>query len=212
MIQVLAKMKETYKDIYSKQFEEMFKDYFDDPKYIDIFCRQYYSMLKNVESIDCLLKIQNYEDAFTIFRKYIETYILSFFVIKHPQCAHKFIVHDKYLTLKSQGELTYEDKKFYKDKPDGYLQYGYVEEFVDSAVEDFRYSIRTVAEVTGIQQYYDWYRISNNFVHNNTTNLYVESAEAYNKIKQMIIESTNKMVDYLKDIIKKISLKMLYNA
>ncbi len=212
MIQVLVKMKETYKDIYSKQFEELFNDYFDDPKYIDVFCRQYYSMLKNVESIDALLKIQNYEDAFTIFRKYIETYILSFFVIKHPMCAHKFIIHDKYLTLKSQGELTYEDKKFYKDKPDGFLQYGYIEEFVDTTVPDFRYSIRTVAEVCGIVQYYDWYRISNNFVHNNTTNLNVESMEAYNKIKQMIIESTDKMVDYLKDIIKKISLKKLYNA
>ena len=94
MREILAKMKETYKDIYSKQFEQMFQNYFDDKSYIDVFCRQYYSMLKNVESIDALLKIQNYEDAFTIFRKYIETFILSYTILKHPNISSKFLLHD----------------------------------------------------------------------------------------------------------------------
>ena len=209
MREILAKMKETYKDIYSKQFEKMFSSYFDDIKYIDVFCRQYYSMLKNVESIEALLKIQNYEDAFTIFRKYIETYILSFSVIKHPKIAHKFLTHDKYLTMKSQGELSYEDRLFYKGKPDGYLQYGFIEEYVNSMEEDFRYSIRTVAECSDIAAYYDWYRISNNFVHNNTANLNVEAKDAYEKIKEMIRESSDKMIDYLKDIIKKMSVGVI---
>ncbi|MCR5705697.1 MAG: hypothetical protein K6G48_02670 [Acholeplasmatales bacterium] len=202
-------MKETYKDIYSKQFEQMFVHYFDDSKYIDVFCRQYYSMLKNVESIDALLKIQNYEDAFTIFRKYIETFILSYTVLKHPNISGRFLIHDKYLTLKSQGEMSYEDRQFYKGKPDGFLQYGFIEEYVDTTAEDFRYSIRTIAEASDIVSYYDWYRVSNNFVHNNTTNLNVEAKDAYSKIKEMILESSDKMIDFLKDIIKKMSVGIL---
>ncbi len=209
MREILSKMKETYKDIYSKQFEQMFSSYFDDFNYIDVFCRQYYSMLKNVESIDALLKIQNTEDAFTIFRKYIETYILSFSVIKHPNIAHKFLVHDKYLQLKTQGELSYEDRQFYKGKPDGFLQYGFIEEYIDTTEEDFRYSIRSVADASGISSYYDWYRISNNFVHNNTANINVEIEEAYSKLKEMIKESSDKLIDFLKDVIKKMSVGLL---
>ena len=209
MREILAKMKETYKDIYSKQFEEMFNNYFDDKEYINVFCRQYYSMLKNVESIDALLKIQNYEDAFSIFRKYIETFILSYSVVKFPKISHKFLIHDKYLTLKSQGELTYEDRQFYKGKPDGFLQYGFIEDYVDSSLDDFRYSIKTVADVSEISAYYDWYRISNNFVHNNTTNLNVEGKDAYEKIKQMVKESSDKFILLLKDIIKKMNVGLI---
>ncbi len=209
MREILGKMKETYKDIYSKQFEQMFSSYFDDSTYIDVFCRQYYSMLKNVESIDALLKIHNTEDAFTIFRKYIETFILSFAVIKHPNIAHKFLVHDKYLQLKTQGELSYEDRQFYKGKPDGFLQYGFIEECIDTTSDDFRYSIRSVADASGISSYYDWYRISNNFVHNNTANINVDIEEAYSKLKEMIKESSDKLIDFLKDIIKKMSVGLL---
>ena len=198
MREILAKMKETYKDIYSKQFEQMFQNYFDDKSYIDVFCRQYYSMLKNVESIDALLKIQNYEDAFTIFRKYIETFILSYTILKHPNISSKFLLHDKYLTLKSQGEMSYDDRQFYKGKPDGFLQYGFIEEYVDTTADDFRYSIRTIAEASNIVSYYDWYRVSNNFVHNNTANLNIEAKDAYTKILEMISESSDKMIDFLK--------------
>jgi len=209
MREILAKMKETYKDIYSKQFEQMFQNYFDDKSYIDVFCRQYYSMLKNVESIDALLKIQNYEDAFTIFRKYIETFILSYTILKYPNISSKFLLHDKYLTLKSQGEMSYDDRQFYKGKPDGFLQYGFIEEYVDTTSPDFRYSIRTIAEASNIVSYYDWYRVSNNFVHNNTANLNIEAKDAYTKIREMISESSDKMIDFLKDIIKKMSVGVL---
>ena len=73
------------------------------------------------------------------------------------------------------SEMSYDDRQFYKGKPDGFLQYGFIEEYVDTTADDFRYSIRTIAEASNIVSYYDWYRVSNNFVHNNTANLNIEA-------------------------------------
>ena len=53
---IIAKMTEAYKDIYSKQFEDMFKTYFSTPQYIKIIRVQYYSMIMNCKSIEALIK------------------------------------------------------------------------------------------------------------------------------------------------------------
>lgn len=202
MKQILYDMNDTYNDICSEQFYNLFKNYFDDEAFIEILKNQYLSMLKNVMSIDALLDISNLEDAYTIFRKYIETYILSISVVEHPDTSNKFIIHSKYLTYKANGTNYDELKAFYKDKPDGFLQYGYIEDYVDDSILDFRYSIRSVAEVSNVKDYYEWYRISNNFVHNNTSGLFVDLDEGISKLKSMIKISSDYYIKKLMDIIK----------
>lgn len=205
MKQILFDMNDTYKDMCSDQFYNIFKNYFDDEAFINILKNQYESMLKNVMSINALLNISNLEDAYTIFRKYIETYILSISVLNNPDVAHKFIIHFTYLTYKANGTNYDELKAFYKDKPDGFLQYGYIEDYVDSAQEDFRYSIRSVAEVAGVKDYYDWYRISNNFVHNNTNGLSIDIEEGITKLKSLIKISSDYYIKRLMDIINELN-------
>jgi hypothetical protein len=46
-------------------------------------------------------------------------------------------------------------------------------------------------------------------VHNNTANLNIEAKDAYTKIREMISVSSDKMIDFLKDIIKKMSVGVL---
>lgn len=209
MRSVIAKMTETYQDMVSKQFEDMFKTYFSTPQYVKIIRVQYYSMAVNCKSIDALIKIQNIEDAYSIFRKYIETFILMYSVVVHPDTALKFVNHTNYLSQKSQGGLPYEVKNMLRDKPDGYLQYGYLEDYVDTNVEDFRYSLKSVAEASGIEKFYTWYQITNNFIHNNTMNLSVNVEEGAAKLVSMINETQAQFVSVLKDIIKKKSVGLI---
>ncbi len=207
--EIIARMTDTYKDIYSKQFEEIFKKYFNSSQYIKIIRVQYYSMVMNVKSIDALLKIQNLEDAYSIFRKYIETYILMYSVVVHPDVADKFVKHSDYLSQKSQGGLPQDVKNIIKEKPDGYLQYGYLEDYIDTSVEDFRYSLRSVAQVSDIEKFYNWYQITNNFIHNNTMNLSIDVNEGSSKLISMINETENNFVSVVKNIIKKLSVGII---
>ena len=206
MRKIIEKMKTAYKDICSKQFDDTFSEYFNDPKFINIFKKQYYSMIKNSMSIEALLSIGNLEDAYTIFRKYIETYILSISVLENPNVANKFLIHDKYLSYKATNTNISELREFYKDKPDGYLQYGYLEDIVDSSDPDFRYSIRTVAEASNVLEYYDWYRISNNFVHNNVNNVSIDMEDGIEKLIGLMRISSDYFIKRLMDIIKKITI------
>lgn len=206
---IIAKMTEAYKDIYSKQFEDMFKSYFSTPQYIKIIRVQYYSMIMNCKSIEALIKIQNLEDAYSIFRKYIETYILMYSVVTHPDIADKFVLHTEYLLQKSQGGLNYDVRNILKDKPDGYLQYGYLEKYINTNTDDFRYSLKTVAEVSGIEKFYQWYQITNNFIHNNTMNLSVNANEGSEKLVSMIKETEKQFIDTLKDIIKRRTIELM---
>lgn len=209
MRKIIANMTETYKDIYSKEFEELFKSYFSTPQYIKILRVQYYSMVINCKSIEALIKIQNIEDAYSIFRKYIETYILMYSVVKFPQTASKFVTHTNYLSQKSQGGLSYEIRNMLKEKPDGYLQYGYLEGYIDENVEDFRYSLKSVAEACDIEKFYNWYQITNNFIHNNTMNLSINAEEGAQKIVSMITETEKQFVSTLKEVIKRLEYQKL---
>lgn len=204
MKKIINDMLAVYKDMQSEQFYNLFSKYFSDATFIETLKNQYASMIRNVKSIDALLSISNLEDAYTIFRKYIETYILSISVIENSDCASKFIKHNTLLTYKANGVNLDMVRSFYKDKPDGFLQYGYIEDKVDSTEEDFRYSIRTVASVSNVIEYYDWYRISNNFVHNNTSGMSIDLEDGINKLISLIRISSEHYIKRLLSIIKEL--------
>ncbi|MGM9972234.1 MAG: DUF5677 domain-containing protein [Anaeroplasmataceae bacterium] len=205
MKETLEKMKIALSEISSKQFEELFNNYFNDNAYISYFKRQYNSIYKNALSIDSLLKIGNIEDAFSIFRKYIETYILMNSILVNPNIADRFLLHEKYLSYKATNQNNYELRNFYKDKPDGYLQYGFIESLVEIKDEDYKYTIKEVASVGNIAEYYEWYRLSNNFVHNNTTGLKVDVCDGTRKIKELVKVSSDRFINKLKEIIIRLS-------
>ena len=80
-----------FKEQYSKlkiqeNLQELYK-YYRNKKYIAILLKQYNGILKNLESINLLVSYALYEDAFTIFRKYIETYFIIISIYEHPDLA-----------------------------------------------------------------------------------------------------------------------------
>lgn len=198
----LDTMKIVLDEVLSKQFDIVLTGYFSDDNYINFFKKQYLSIYKNALSIDSLLKLGNIEDAFSIFRKYIETYILMMSILENPSIADKYLIHEKYLSFKASNTNYYELKEFYKNKPDGYLQYGYIEELIDSSDPDFKYTIKDIANVGKISEYYEWYRLSNNFVHNNTTGMNVDVSSGTKKLIELINISSNRFINKLKEIIK----------
>ncbi len=205
MNESIEKMKIIIEEISSKRFEILFFGYFSDDKYINYFIKQYISIYKNVLSIDSLIKIGNIEDAYTIFRKYIETYIIMNCIIENPNIASKYLIHDKFLSYKANNNNKYDIKDFCKDKPEGFIQYGFISDIIEIKDDSFRYTIREVAKAGKIEDYYDWYRLSNNFVHNNTTNLNIDISLGTKKLINLINVSTDRFINKIKEIIKKLS-------
>ncbi len=146
----------------------------------------------NVESIYILNDHQIIEDAYTILRKFIETYMFIMINVKKPELITKYLYHNQMLTLKIINKKIYQVKEFTKGKPDGFLEYGFVESLVDSTQQGFKYTMHTIAKIAEQEKYYRWYKICSNFVHNNLNNLKVNKPNLSKKILIMVAElSTN---------------------
>ena len=185
-------------------YDEMRKDeniqklyrYYKDKKYLVLLFKQINGLIKNLKSISALIDIDNIEDSFTIFRKYLETYFIIMSIAEHPDLTGDYIIHDKYLSMKACKKDMNKVKSFSDGKPDGFLEYGYLDKYltIDS---DFKYTARRAAEVANVIEYSDYYKMCNNFVHNNLTSVNVDLKDG----KKIII---NSVIDTIEKIEKKI--------
>ncbi len=165
-------------------------------KYLVIFEWQVEKIVGNLKTIDCLIEKGFVEDAYTIFRKMLETFFLLESVLINPQIAKTYILHEDMLSQKVLNNYKTEKvKAFVEGKPDGYLEYGFVEQLVDTSEEGFKYTIKTIAKAAGVGDLYKWYRITSNFVHNNLTQFRINEQELSTKLIKMCDTITGKLLD-----------------
>lgn len=165
-------------------------------RYLVILEWQIDKISDNLNTIDCLLEKEYIEDAYTIFRKMLETFFLVESVLVNPQIARTYIIHEDKLSKKVMNNYrTDEVKAFVEGKPDGYLEYGFVEQLVDTSEEGFKYTIKTVANAAGVGDLYKWYRVTSNFVHNNLTQFKINKPDLFAKLITMCDTVTNKLLE-----------------
>ena len=165
-------------------------------RYLVILEWQIDKISDNLNTIDCLLEKEYIEDAYTIFRKMLETFFLVESVLVNPQIARTYIIHEDKLSKKVMNNYrTDEVKAFVEGKPDGYLEYGFVEQLVDTSEEGFKYTIKTVANAAGVGDLYKWYRVTSNFVHNNLTQFKINKPDLSTKLITMCDTVTNKLLE-----------------
>ncbi len=178
--------------------------YFKNERYLYILIKQYNGLIGNIKSINALLQIDNPEDAFTIFRKYLETYLIMMSVLKNKQIVDLYVEHDKFIGKKVCKIDINEVKKYCLGKPDGFLEYGYLESVIDTTRHDFKYTMRDVANASNLYYFYDkGYRTSNNFVHNNLTSVNVNISDLKNKIIELCKNSISIMIEEYSKILSK---------
>lgn len=202
MDKYIIKMETFYQTI--KNNINLYNHYFKNERYLLILLKQYNGLINNVKSINSLLKIDNSEDAFTIFRKYLETYLIMMSVLKNKQVVNLYVEHDKYIGKKVCRIDMNEVKLFCHGKPDGFLEYGYLESIIDTTRVDFKYTMRDVSNTANLSYFYEkGYKISNNFVHNNLTSVNINTTDLKKKLIKLCISSIDLMIKEYTDKIDK---------
>lgn len=182
MQNLINEMKQFQETLNSKEAIKKLVSYYGDKFYVLILLKQYERLVVNMKSIGALLEIDSIEDSYTIFRKYIETYSIMMSVYENRQVVKKYMIHDSYIGYKACGEKKDEIKNYVIGKPDGFLEYGYLEIVTDISDKDFKYTMKTVCKAAQLDEYYQWYRLCNNFVHNNLSSVIINSLEGKAKL------------------------------
>lgn len=181
----------------NSEVQKIYK-YFHNKMYVVIFLKQYSGLVSNMKSINVLLNYGFVEDAFTIYRKFLETFFMVLSLVEHPDLADAYVMHDTYVSMKVCKRELDKVKQFTKGKPEGYLEYGYLERYVKPR-NDLRYTTRDVAEVAGVGGWHNLYKMSSNFVHNNLNAVSVDVSDARKKL----IKACNDTVRYLNEEIER---------
>lgn len=199
MIQTLNEMKEKYTFLRNDDNVQKLYHYFKDKKYMAIFFKQFNCLISNLNSIEILVNANSIEDAFTIFRKYLETYFILMSVINHPDLVQEYLKHDQYITDKVMGYDKNKIKELRTNHIDGFIEYGYIDKYLTERNFD-KYNIHQVSKVASVEKYYIYYKKCNNFVHNNLTSINVNLEEA----KYALEKGVNNTVKHLLFEINKI--------
>lgn len=192
MQELVIKMQEHYELMRETDNVQKLYSYFKNKKYLVLFLKQYNGLITNMKSIALLVDIGNVEDSFTIFRKYLETYFIMMSIIEHPDLVENYIQHDVYIGMKVCKKNLDKINAFCDGKQDGFLEYGYLEKYVEID-DNFKYTSRVVAEIANVSNFYYWYKMCNNFVHNNLTSVNVDLSDG----KEVIIQACIKTMDYM---------------
>jgi hypothetical protein len=187
-------IKELLKD---KNFHKKLFSHTKSKEYIVRLFIKIEKIFQNYRSIELLLEGDFVEDSYTVFRKFLETYFMVFVNLSNPIIINRYLIHERYLTLKVIGHSLQEVKTFTNNKPDGFLEYGFIEELVDSKAIGFRYTIKAIAEVADQLKYYKWYKISSNFVHNNLNQVSINKVELKEKLLKMLGELLTNLYEIL---------------
>ena len=201
MKELVFKMQEHYESMRKDDKVQKLYRYFRNKKYLVLFLKQYCGLISNMKSISLLTDAGNVEDSFTIFRKYLETYFIMMSIIEHPDLVEDYIQHDFYIGMKVCKKDRDKIRSFCEGKPDGFLEYGYLEKYVEID-DDFRYTSKTVAEIANVSNFHYWYKMCNNFVHNNLTSVNVDLGDG----KETVIQACKKTIDYMCNKINQIIL------
>ena len=199
MIQTLNEIKEKYTFLRNDDNVQKLYHYFKDKKYIAIFFKQFNCLISNLNSIEILVNANSIEDAFTIFRKYLETYFILMSVINYPDLVQEYLKHDQYITDKVMGYNKNKMKELRINHIDGFIEYGYIDKYLTERNFD-KYNIHQVSKVAGVEKYYIYYKKCNNFVHNNLTSINVNLEDA----KDALEKGVNNTVKYLLCVINNI--------
>lgn len=183
-----AKTKEFQLALYKKTLSK---------RYLVLFDKQIDKLLLNLKSINILVNDNYIEDAYTIFRKFLETFFLISSVLKNPIIAETYMEHDSMVAKKALGNNWSEVKRYCENKPDGFLEYGYLESVINTNEENFKYTMHTVACSSGLNSYYRWYKITSNFVHNNLSQLKVNNDKLKENLKTMISTLINFINEFI---------------
>lgn len=175
--------------------------YFHNKTYVIIFIKQYSGLISNLQSTNLLLNAGFVEDAFTIYRKYLETFFVLLSVIKHPDLAESYVLHDGYISMKVCKQELNKIRQFTSGKPEGFLEYGYLEPYVKQR-EDMRYTTRDAAEVGGAKKWHYLYKMSSDFVHNNFNAVSVDLGDA----QTVLVKACKDTVNYLNKEIERLVL------
>ncbi len=200
MDELLKEMESCYSSLRKVDNVQKLYRYFKDKKFLALFFKQYKCLLSNLKSIDILVGANAVEDAFTIFRKYLETYFNIMCLINHPDLVPTYMKHNKYVSDKVVGNNKNEIKEIRANHPDGYIEYGYIEKYIEEdGIE--RYTIRMLAKVAGVEQFYEYYKKCNNFVHNNLVSIKVNDSQANEALNKQVMNTTNLLLDRINGII-----------
>ena len=199
MNDILLSMQEKLKLMRDDSNIQKLYKYFKNKTYLVLFLKQYNGLIINLKSIKLLVNASNIEDALTIFRKYLETYFIMMSIIEHPDLVDSYVKHDVYISKKACKKDIKKVKAFCSGKPDGFLEYGYLEKYVD-VDDDFKYTTKVVAEVGNVSNFHIWYKMCNNFVHNNLTSVNVDLSDG----KETLLQGIEKTSNLLNEKIKKI--------
>lgn len=175
--------------------------YFKNKHYILIFINQYNNLMTNMKSITLLEEAGNLNDGFTILRKYLETYFIMMSLIVHPDLVEKYIKHNEMLGLKACKKDLGKVKAFIKEKPNNYLEYGYLEKYIDQNQKTFKYSAKSAALVGNVLQFHRYYQMSNNFVHNNLTSVKIDQAKEKETLIHALQETSSLMNSKIESIL-----------
>ena len=200
MNDILISMQEELKLMRDDSNIQKLYKYFKNKTYLVLFLKQYNGLIINLKSIELLVNANNIEDALTIFRKYLETYFIMMSIIEHPDLVESYVKHDIYIGKKVCKKDLKEVKSFCSGKPDGYLEYGYLEKYVDID-DDFKYTTKIVAEVGNVLNFHIWYKMCNNFVHNNLTSVSVDSKDALESLLQVVEKTTSHLKNKIGNIL-----------
>ena len=152
-------------------------------------------MIENHQSINILINHNLIEDSYTILRKFLETYFFISVNLVNPSIIPTYLEHEKMLTLKVVGASLDDVKKYTYGKPDGFLEYGFIQDLVQMNSPGFKFTIKSVAESGGQIQYYRWYKVCSNFVHNNLNQVAMDKESLKDKIIVMINQLVNNLYD-----------------
>ena len=175
--------------------------YFHNKTYVIIFIKQYSGLISNLQSTNLLLNAGFVEDAFTIYRKYLETFFVLLSVIEHPDLADAYVLHDKYTSMKVCKQELDKVRQYTSGKPEGYLEYGYLEPYIRQR-DDMRYTTRDAAEVGGAKKWHYLYKMSSNFIHNNFNAVSVDLGDA----QTVLVKACRDTVKYLNRKIERLIL------
>ena len=197
MINLDLKLQSLY-DVMRKDenIQKLYK-YYKNKKYLVLLLKQINGLIRNLKSISLLIDTDNIEDSFTIFRKYLETYFIVMSIVEHPDLVEDYIIHDNYLSMMACKNDLEKVKAFIKGKPDGFLEYGYLDKYLNVDA-DFKYTARRAAEVANVSKYYNYYKICDNFVHNNLTSANVDLKNGKKKIIGYITNTIDTMEEKFK--------------
>ncbi|MFH5882358.1 DUF5677 domain-containing protein [Liberiplasma polymorphum] len=141
--------------------------YFKNKEYVYVFVNQIEILKKNLKSIKLLVQNGLFEDAMTIFRKYIETYLSMTVIIVHPKLVKEFLKHNMWIGQRACNENMKEIRRIISSNVQGYLEYGYLASLEGVRNRNGAYTVRSLSIAANLTDYYELFRKSSNFVHNN---------------------------------------------